>query len=72
MSETTCHPACVLGNHDGWNGYRCVNTAGDSLPFPGECPDCEGMGRTAQGWTDKNGFSEYQYGPCRRCTKEPA
>jgi hypothetical protein len=29
-----------------------------------ECVVCEGSGWSKQGWTDKNGFSEDQYGPC--------
>lgn len=32
-----------------------------------ECEDCEGTGYTIQGWTDKNGYSEDQYGRCYTC-----
>lgn len=34
-----CHPDCDLGpdvDHAGYLGYRCVDTHGCSLPFPGE------------------------------------
>lgn len=32
------------------------------------CEDCGGAGQTVQGWTDKNGSPEDQYGPCATCT----
>lgn len=43
----------------------------DSVPeaVGGDCPDCSGTGFTVQGWTDKNGYSEDQYGPCARCLR---
>ena len=31
---------------------------------PSSCQDCGGTGMTVQGWTDKGGASEDQYGPC--------
>lgn len=35
------------------------------------CETCEGYGRIALGWTDKNGYPEDQFGPCPDCSHEP-
>lgn len=35
------------------------------------CEDCGGTGRTVQGWTDKSGEPEDQYGPCSTCVTSP-
>lgn len=35
------------------------------------CDECSGTGLTVQGWTDKNGEPEDQYGPCRECGGGP-
>lgn len=41
-----------------------IRTSCDTL-----CSTCGGTGFTVQGWTDKNGYSEDQYGPCPRCLR---
>lgn len=36
--DAACHPGCAIkgGDHPGTRGYRCMNDAGETLPFPGE------------------------------------
>ena len=38
LSGDTCHPACVIKgrDHPGYLEYRCQDSNGNSLPFPGE------------------------------------
>lgn len=46
---------------------RRIHPEASSLPSGEPCQTCNGWGQTAQGWTDKNGYPEDQYGPCPDC-----
>jgi hypothetical protein len=57
------------GNTAGWDDSQDTNRMFREGPTknPYTCEECGGTGLTIQGWTDKNGHPEDQYGPCASC-----